>query len=154
MSLSRIAVPEIQQIADRMRYRAQEENECPPIVFLGNEAPERAARWQRGATASLASVRTGVGYDLAYAIKVLSALAGGTPVIYSGAGLASADIKENNLGIVAESTDDAVMKALQHVFISREEYEAKWLNQWVSGNRLIEKQVTLRHELSCQPLKM
>lgn len=61
------------------------------------------------------------------------------PVIYSGTGLAGADIKENNLGIVAEYTDNAVMKALQHVFIFREEYEAKRLSQWVSDNRSIEK---------------
>lgn len=41
MFLGCIAVPVIQQIADRMRYRAQEENERPPIVILGNQVPER-----------------------------------------------------------------------------------------------------------------
>lgn len=137
--LGRIAVPEIQQIADRMRYRAQEGNERPPIVILRNQVPERAARWQRGAIAALASVRPGAGYDFAYATKVLSALSCGTPVIYSGVGLAGADIKENKLGAVTEYTDDAVMKALQRVFISREDYEEKRLSEWVSDNRSIEK---------------
>lgn len=69
-----------------MRYRAQEENERPPIVILGNQVPERAARWQRGATVALASVRPGAGYDFAYATKVLSALSCGTPSFIRGRG--------------------------------------------------------------------
>nr|KEP24617.1 hypothetical protein DA06_01310 [Georgenia sp. SUBG003] len=61
--------------------------------------PEVAAQWQRGAVASLVSIKPDQGYDFAYPTKIYAALASGTPVLYAGpGGAAPDDIEEHRLG--------------------------------------------------------
>ncbi|MDU0347792.1 glycosyltransferase [Actinomyces sp. MRS3W] len=57
-----------------------------------------AAAWQRGAVASVVSIRPGLGYDFAYPTKIFAALACGTPVVYAGPGPARTDLPANDLG--------------------------------------------------------
>ena len=59
---------------------------APAVVMHGLMDASDAARWQRGAAASLVSIRPGQGYDFAYPTKVLAALACGVPVVYAGVG--------------------------------------------------------------------
>lgn len=135
--LGRVAVPEIVNIAKRMA--ARNSGGRAPIVILDNLAPDIAARWQRTARAALASVKPGAGYDFAYATKVLSALACGTPVIYSGVGLARQDIKANRLGLAVDYTAEAVAEA----FASDLAFDPRALSNWVTEHRSIEQTGTV-----------
>src|SRR5690606_2545144 len=67
-------------------------------VFSGVVDAAELAPWIRGATATLASVRPGRGYDFAFATKALASLACGTPVIYAGVGPLGQLISQNELG--------------------------------------------------------
>ena len=75
-------------------------------------APDEAAAWQRGAVASVVSIRPGLGYDFAYPTKIFAALACGTPVVYAGPGPARADLLRAGLGWVADYDARAVGAAL------------------------------------------
>ena len=74
----------------------------PRIHLMPVVSPDEAAAWQRGAVASVVSIRPGVGYDFAYPTKIFAALACGTPVVYAGPGPARADLSEAGLGWVAD----------------------------------------------------
>ena len=56
------------------------------MSVLPRTEPSEIARWLRGATAALASVAPGKGYDFAFPTKMYAALACGTPVLYAGVG--------------------------------------------------------------------
>jgi len=56
------------------------------ISVLPRTEPSEIARWLRGATAALASVVPGKGYDFAFPTKMYAALACGIPVLYAGVG--------------------------------------------------------------------
>lgn len=79
-----------------------------PLVVLDQVDSATAARWQRGALAATVSIKPGQGYDFAYPTKVLTALACGTPIIYSGAGAATIDIDQHNLGSAVPYDSHAV----------------------------------------------
>ena len=72
----------------------------PPgaVSFLPRVSPAVAAEWLRGATATLASIRPGAGYDFARPTKILASAACGTPVIFAGAAAAGAQIADADLG--------------------------------------------------------
>lgn len=56
------------------------------IEFLDTLPPEELAVWLRAASASLASVRPGAGYDFAFPTKLYGSAAIGVPLVFSGAG--------------------------------------------------------------------
>ena len=74
----------------------------PRIHLMPVVSPDEAAAWQRGAVASVVSIRPGLGYDFAYPTKIFAALACGTSVVYAGPGPARADLSEAGLGWVAD----------------------------------------------------
>ena len=138
--IGRVAVPEIEEIAERLAGEARSLGvERKPIVILDNLSPELAARWQRSAVSALASVKPGAGYDFAYATKVLSALACGTPVVYSGVGLARSDIADNDLGLAVRFTPEAVADAFARMVMRGEEFAPARLESWVRAHRSIER---------------
>lgn len=138
--IGRVAVPEIAQIAQRLSRQARARGiDRDPIVILDNLSPELAARWQRSAVSALASVKPGAGYDFAYATKVLSALACGTPVVYSGVGLARSDIADNDLGLAVRFTPEAVADAFARMVMRGEEFAPARLESWVRAHRSIER---------------
>ena len=142
--LGRVAVQEIEDIAIRLSDQARDRGiKCEPIVILDNLPPKLAARWQRTAVSALASVKPGAGYDFAYATKVLSALACGTPVIYSGVGLARGDIADNGLGRAVDYAPEAVADAFAHMVDHGEDYSEQRLEGWVRANRSIKRTGTL-----------
>ncbi len=56
------------------------------VVFEPRRSAAEVSEWLRGASASLASVRPGHGYDFAFPTKMYASVACGTPVIYAGGG--------------------------------------------------------------------
>jgi glycosyltransferase involved in cell wall biosynthesis len=69
------------------------------------------------ATASLASVKPGVGYDYAFATKVYASIAAGCPVIFTGAGPTNAFVQNARsvvrIGSVVPYEVDAVARAME-----------------------------------------
>lgn len=105
----------------------------PRIHFIGQQPPERAARWQAAAEAALVSIIPDQGYDYAYPTKVLAALACGTPVIYAGVGPVAADLRGSHLGVVADYDVGSVTTAI-HEALSRRWDRAR-LRAWVQEHR-------------------
>lgn len=110
----------------------------PSVVFLASLPPREAAEWQRGALASLVSIRPGLGYDFAYPTKILASLACGTPVLYAGVGPATVDIRDHALGEVADYEAGAVASAMKECASQDRDPEKRaHLHQWVDDHRSI-----------------
>ena len=69
---------------DALRERAHEWDMDDLVSFHEPVPAAAAARWLRSARFALASLRPGIGYDFAVPTKIYSALAVGTPVLYTG----------------------------------------------------------------------
>ncbi|TFD50800.1 glycosyltransferase WbuB [Cryobacterium frigoriphilum] len=82
------------------------------VTFGGVVPPDVAALWLRSATAALASIKPGQGYDFAKPTKIYAAAACGTPVIFAGAGAGAQLVNQNALGWGADYTVDAVAAAM------------------------------------------
>ena len=108
----------------------------PAVVQHPLVAPEVSARWQRGAVASLVSIRPGCGYDFAYPTKVLAALSCGTPVIFAGVGPAAEDIEHHGLGVSAPFDAQEIAGAMLKALASpKDPGRSARLNDWVQQNR-------------------
>lgn len=83
------------------------------VNFLPRAEPEIVATWLRGATASLASVRPGQGYDFAFPTKLYASAAAGVPAIFTGAGPGAEFIRANKSGFVADYTTPSVTEAMR-----------------------------------------
>jgi len=82
-------------------------------VHLGGVIPAaETATWIRGATAALASIRPGIGYDFARPTKTYAAAACGTPVVFAGTGVGAALVDDNALGWSCDFTPHAVAAAM------------------------------------------
>jgi glycosyltransferase involved in cell wall biosynthesis len=90
------------------------------VTFVSRVPPEEAARWIRGARATLASVRPGA-YTIGFPTKILASIACGIPVIYAGEGIGRDFANENNIGWAVEysahQVADAMIKALAGDFL-------------------------------------
>lgn len=82
------------------------------VVFRDLVPAAQAATWQRGAVASVVSIRPGLGYDFAYPTKIFAALACGTPVVYAGPGPARTDLPANALGWASDYDAEQVAAAM------------------------------------------
>lgn len=83
------------------------------VTFSPYVPADEAARWMRGAVASLASVRPGHGYDFAFPTKALASASCGTPVIFAGAGPLRDVVRERRLGWSTDWNADAVAAAMR-----------------------------------------
>lgn len=68
------------------------------VSFGGVVPPQEAAAWIGRATAALASIKPGLGYDFAKPTKIYAAAACGTPVVFAGIGAGAALVTKNSLG--------------------------------------------------------
>ncbi|QWW20272.1 glycosyltransferase family 4 protein [Schaalia sp. 19OD2882] len=108
------------------------------VLFRASVPPEEAARWQRGALASLVSIKPGIGYDFAYPTKVLASLACGTPVLYAGVGPARADVDDFDLGWACDHEVDPVAALMTCAVESEaDDQRRERLRAWVVENRSI-----------------
>jgi glycosyltransferase involved in cell wall biosynthesis len=110
----------------------------PPGVvhFEPRLSPGEVADWLGGASASLASVRPGQGYDFSFPTKMYAAVACGTPVIYAGVGPG----RDFTLlgGDVGESVDyevDAVAAAMLRALDAGPTLERRaQIREWAAAN--------------------
>ncbi len=131
------AVSELQTVAERLAAKAKSLGiEYAPLIVRKTVSPEEAAQWQNQALASCVSIQPGIGYDLAYPTKVLTALACGTPVLYAGAGPASEDVTEHELGLAVPYDEQAVRDAMQTVVnAGAHRWDPLRLHRWVVKHR-------------------
>lgn len=102
------------QGAVEQRLRALAEELVPGrVTFGGVVAPPQSARWIRGAVASLVSIVPGIGYDFARPTKTYAAAAVGTPVLFAGAEVGGALVRDHALGVAVAFAPDAVAEAMR-----------------------------------------
>ena len=68
------------------------------VTFGGVVEPSQSARWIRGAVGALVSIAPGIGYDFARPTKTYAAAACGTPVLFAGAEVGGAIVRDGALG--------------------------------------------------------
>jgi glycosyltransferase involved in cell wall biosynthesis len=131
---------------DHIRARASEVG-SDRVAVLDRVPSSEAAQWLRGATATLVSIKPGMGYDFARPTKIYASVACGTPVIFAGVGAGRELVEENNLGwtsdFTAEAIADCILAATEaSVSAPRKDKLAKWAqkNASLSGvaNRAVE----------------
>src|SRR5690606_11395833 len=89
----------------------------------------------RGATASLASVKPGQGYDFAFPTKIYASAACGAPVVFTGVGPGADFVRQHGLGSAAEYEVDAVAAALTEVLEApTSELRRAEIATWASEN--------------------
>lgn len=106
------------------------------ITFHSQVPADRIAEILCGATAGLASVKPGHGYDYAFATKALAAMATGCPVIYTGpgpAGMAVDEASQVHSACLAVPYDVAAVAAAMRQVLDqpRREPERERLARWV-----------------------
>lgn len=106
-------LPRLKELAARVAPEA--------VDFLGVVPPEDAARWLRGATAALVSIKPGLGYDFAKPTKIYAATACGTPVIFAGRGAGPELVQEASLGWAVDHDESAVADAMREADAAHED---------------------------------
>lgn len=110
------------------------------VEFGGVVPPAEAARWIRGAVASLVSIVPGLGYDYAHPTKGYAAAACGTPILYAGAPSFGALVTGAELGEAVEFTPPAVADAMRRLLAAAQsgdterqrDARARWAREHVS----------------------
>jgi len=82
------------------------------VAVLDRVPSAEAAEWLRGATATLVSIKPGLGYEFARPTKIYASVACGTPVIFAGNGAGRELVEENKLGWVADFTPEAIAQSI------------------------------------------
>lgn len=120
------------------------------VLFGGVVSPAESASWIRGAVASLVSIAPGIGYDFARPTKTYAAAAVGTPVLFAGAEIGGALVRDAGLGEAVTFTPDAVAHAMLRLLAasgsgateSERGRRAQWardtVSLWAAGRRAAE----------------
>lgn len=103
------------------------------VTFGGVVPPAEAARWISGAVGGLASIVPGQGYDFAHATKIYAATACGTPALFAGVGTSATLVEDNDLGLVAEYTPEAVADRMI-TMLEGERPDCERLVRWTREN--------------------
>lgn len=93
------------QERELLRARAAELGISGAVEFNGPTPPAELAPVLSGATASLASLKPGQGYDYAFTTKVYSSIAAGCPVIFAGVGPTGPFIERATLAEIGTAVD-------------------------------------------------
>lgn len=108
------------------------------VYFGGVVPPAEAARWLRGATAALASITPGIGYDFAKPTKIYAAAACGAPVVFAGVGAGAELVADNGLGWRAgydpAAVADAMLAAARDEASGVRDARAEERSRWVDEN--------------------
>lgn len=97
--------PRIREAADRLP--------AGRVLVEGRQSAEAAAALLRGASASVVSIRPGIGYDFALPTKMYASAACGTPVLYAGPGPSRELITDNDLGWATDYDASRVALAMR-----------------------------------------
>lgn len=123
-----------------------------PVSFIHTVPPTEAAKWLRGATLAVASIKPGADYDFAFPTKLYAAWATGTQTVYAGPGPAREVLLANPfLGEGVAHDPQAVANAIEKVLqnkSSQTEQIALWAKENVSL-RTIAKKVAAEIESAC-----
>lgn len=105
------------------------------VEFRGPQAPEQLRSEFSTASAALASLKPGCGYDYAFATKALSSLSAGAPVIYAGVGPMAALVRQHSLGWAVDWQPDAVAEAMDEALSATVATSRRVeLSGWVAAN--------------------
>lgn len=108
------------------------------VDFLGQQPPQVAAAWIRGAVASLASLRPDSRYQAMTPTKVFAAAASGVPVLFAGTGGGSDVVSEHGLGVVADHDSDSVAAAMQSLLAVADDRPVLRLVEWARCHASLE----------------
>lgn len=86
------------------------------VHFGGVISPESSASWIRGALGALVSIVPGIGYDFARPTKTYAASACGTPVLFAGAPTGGQVVRDGDLGVAVDFTEEEVAAAMRRLF--------------------------------------
>jgi glycosyltransferase involved in cell wall biosynthesis len=101
------------QERDQLRARAQELDIEHSVFFEAPISPSELSPILASATASLASLKPGQGYDYAFTTKVYSSIAAGCPTIFAGVGPTTEFLQTHpQAGVALEYDVEAVAAAL------------------------------------------
>lgn len=122
-----VDVPALRELADEL---------VPGRVeFRPPQSAEHLSAEFSTASAALASVKPGVGYDYAFATKALSGMSAGAPVIYAGVGPMAALVRDNDLGCAVDWDEAAVAEAMDKALAeSPAPTRRAALSEWVERN--------------------
>ncbi|WP_116049044.1 glycosyltransferase family 4 protein [Amycolatopsis palatopharyngis] len=112
-------------------------NEVAPgkVEFRTPQSAEHLSEEFSCASAALASVKPGVGYDFAFATKALAGMSAGAPVIYAGVGPMAALIRDNDLGWAVDWDGNAVAEAMDKALTEQPDTARRErLSRWVDDN--------------------
>lgn len=139
------------QGSDRGNLRSSAERlPSGSVEFMDIAPPVEAARWLRGAVASIASIRPESGYHVAFPTKVLASWSVGIPVIFAGEGPVVEFMKthdlEARLGEFCEYDEAQVASAMRRALEAvptRESREklGRWAEQKVSLSAVAQRAV-------------
>jgi glycosyltransferase involved in cell wall biosynthesis len=105
------------------------------VEFRTPQSAEHLSNEFSNASAALASVKPGVGYDFAFATKALAGMSAGAPVIYAGVGPMRSIIQDNDLGWSVDWNADAVAEAMDKALRDYpDRARRERLSQWVKNN--------------------
>jgi glycosyltransferase involved in cell wall biosynthesis len=90
------------------------------VMFGGVVSPSEAARWIRGAVASLVSIAPGIGYDFAKPTKTYAAAACGTPVLFAGAEVGGRLVQDADLGVAVAFEPRAIADGMRRLLVAVE----------------------------------
>ncbi|RCW38502.1 glycosyltransferase involved in cell wall biosynthesis [Halopolyspora algeriensis] len=109
------------------------------VEFRPPQSAEHLSDEFATASAALASVKPGVGYDFAFATKALSSLSAGAPVIYTGVGPMASIIRDNDLGWTVEWDDTAVSEAMDKALTDHPDTARRVaLSRWVEHHHSLQ----------------
>jgi glycosyltransferase involved in cell wall biosynthesis len=108
------------------------------VDFVGQQPPDVAASWIRGASASLASLRPDGEYQAMTPTKVFAAAACGVPALFAGTGGGADLVRKNELGIVSAHDEHAVAEAMQAMLTDEQARPIPRLVAWAGSHASLE----------------
>ncbi len=130
------------QERDALRERVNELGIARSVSFENPISPTELSPILAGATASVASLKPGQGYDYAFTTKVYSSLAAGCPVIFAGVGptvLFLRNARNPDVGVAVDYEVAAVQAELERAAEAPLGKDARArLSEWTRANYSLE----------------
>ncbi|MFP7695698.1 glycosyltransferase family 4 protein [Trueperella sp. LYQ143] len=124
---------------DTIRQRAEELGISSQVTIEPTRPARECAPILQGATAALASVRPGAGYDFAFATKLYSGAVCGAPLLYAGIGVGrefvETRVANHPIGYGVEYDADAIAQAMHELAaLPINASRRRAVSQWAAQN--------------------